>query len=453
MVEGSAYPRVLVVTMGRINASDSYNNAMLLRNTFGDWPRENTAQIYSSGSTEDNGFFGQYYKLGPEDRRFGKLFYRLKGDVQSETAKDTEASLSTAGRRPTLLSLAQRYVIETGLYELLFKPRISKRMKAWVEAFKPDIVLAQGYNLTFSILPVLLKQFTSSKMAYYSSDDWPTYLYSGSMGEPRLFRWLVRPAVKRAVDRLLQETDIPFAFGQGMAEEYATRFRKNFTVLYHADDPERFANANPVRIHPVGVRTILAAGTFDQYRWPLLMDVDACCRILREEGCPVRLAVVSSAIDPAGRAVLERASYVDLVPDPGHDLLPCYLKGADLLLISETFDAGVVSAIRLSISSKAHLFMFSQRPILVYSHPDAGIAKDAALRQWGRLVSQRDQALLREAIQTLLTNQEVASSSVRQGEATSRRFHSHQVNQHLFLTRVREAVSCADRANPVAPDR
>lgn len=40
MVEDSKYPRVLVATLGRINAVDSFNNGLLLRNLFGGWPRE-----------------------------------------------------------------------------------------------------------------------------------------------------------------------------------------------------------------------------------------------------------------------------------------------------------------------------------------------------------------------------------------------------------------------------
>ncbi len=41
------------------------------------------------------------------------------------------------------------------------------------------------------------------------------------------------------------------------------------------------------------------------------------------------------AIDPKGVQEIKRAQYIDLFDDPGNDLLPGYLKGADLLLLAE----------------------------------------------------------------------------------------------------------------------
>lgn len=58
-----AYPRVLIVALGCINADDNANNGLLLRNLFVGWPGESLAQIYSCGGNGNKGFFGHYCRL------------------------------------------------------------------------------------------------------------------------------------------------------------------------------------------------------------------------------------------------------------------------------------------------------------------------------------------------------------------------------------------------------
>jgi glycosyltransferase involved in cell wall biosynthesis len=441
MVEDSKYPRVLVAALARINAVDSMNNGLLLRNLFGSWPREKLAQIYSSGDTGDEGFFGHYYKLGPQDRRLGRLFYKWKAEMLDAAAKTARAQYNAASQAASTGSRARRLLVDTGLYEMIFTPRLSAEMRAWVEAFRPDIIFAQGYNLTFAWLPVLLKEATHARLAFFCSDDWPTYLYAGLLGESHFMRWLMGPIVRKSVSRLLDATDVPLAFGNPMAEEYADRYGKSFTVLSHADNPRRFESAQPDRVHPAGTFTIMAVGVFNQFRWPLLLDANESCRLLNAQGIPARVAVLSSAIDPEGARQLAKATYIDIFDDPGNDRLPCYLKGADVLLLAESFDEGFVSAIRLSLSSKAHLFMFSQRPIIVYAHPDTGIAKYALARGWARVVSRRDCQTLAEAIRDLLTHDNEANALIMRANEIARTFHSHDANQKRLLNAITGAMS------------
>jgi glycosyltransferase involved in cell wall biosynthesis len=423
--------------MGRINTTDSDNNGLLLRNLFSNWPREKLAQIYSSGDEGDAGFFGHYYKMGPQDRRMGRLFYRLKSEVLSTASNGSLNQDNFVSKIAGAGSWTRRYLIDTGLYELCFVPRVSQKMKSWVRDFSPDVIFAQGYNLTFATLPFLLKKVTHAKLAFFCSDDWPTYLYAGLLGEPRLFCWFIRPIVKQSVARLLAATDMPLAFGQSMADEYAKRYGKPFTVLSHADDQQRFESAQSVRVHPTGTITLMAIGNFNQYRWPLLLDANESCNLLELQGIHVRVAILSSAIDPQGACQLAEAAYIDILDDPGNDKLPCYLKGADLLFLAEGFDEGFVSAIRLSISSKAHLFMFSQRPIIVYAHPDTGIAKYVSTYRWGKLVNRRSSHMLAEAIENLLSNDDEVRTLIAQANSTAKAFHSHEAN----LNRLRSALT------------
>lgn len=432
-----SFPRVLLVALARINEADSANNGLLLRNLFATWPRENLAQIYSSGDNGDRGFLGHYYQLGNQDRWLGPMFYKLKSQVRGIPSKDsypTASGHSISGKATFSRSFVKRLLVDTGLYELIFRPRLSREMLRWVKGYKPDVIFAQGYCLTFSWLPVMLKMEIGAKLAFLTTDDWPTYLYSGRLGEPRLFKWLMRYWVRRATRKLMAAVDIPIAFGQPMADEYTSRYGKKFVILSHADDPRRFSEAVPLRSHPQGTYSILATGNFNCFRWPLLLDANECCRKLHEQGIEARVAVFFSTMDPEGRRALQQASYLDLHEDPGNERLPGYLKAADVLLLAEGFDEDFVSAIRLSVSSKAHLFMFSGRPVIVYAHAGTGISKYASKYGWGRIVSKRNVQELMCAIRNLILYPEEAAILKTRAETTVNTFHLRAVNEQKLLS-------------------
>lgn len=431
------YPRVLIISLGRVNASDNTANGLFLRNIFASpWPRDKLAQIYIAGDNGDEGFFGQYYKFGSHDRRLSSIFDKLK----KSGIKEASASLKNDNthsvpnvKKKKLKGYAIRMLKDTGVYELIFRPRISAEMERWVKEFEPDIVFAQGHNLTFAWLPVLIKKATGAKLAILVTDDWPTFLYSGLYGEPIWFRWLVRRAVKAAEIQLFNEVDVPFAICQPMADEYELRYGKKFHTLNHADDPARFVNAEAKRVHPDDIISIVMIGSYNRCRWPLLIDADEACKLLNDQGIKTRVAVLSSAIDPDGIKTLSKAEYVDLMPDPGHNMLPSYLKGADILLLAEGFDKDFVSVIKLAISSKAHLFMFSHRPIIVYAHPDTGTGNYAREYGWGRVVNSCSSKELMVAIREIIEHQNKTAQMVSEADKVAKKFHTHFVNRDALL--------------------
>lgn len=401
------YPKVLICSMSRINSNDTFNNSLLLKNLFAEWPCKNLAQIYSGGCNGDEGFCGQEYQIGPHDRRFGRLFFKLKGEY-SDTSLSTfsteavRAAVQRSSQLGVFKQLVGRYFMDSGLYELLFKLQPSQQLLEWAEAFDPDIILAQGYNISFNLLPLWLKKRLNTSMAYYCSDDWPSYLYASRDGFCAMTAPLIRQIVERSTKRLFDATDVPFSFNDMMGEEYERRYGKSFTTLMHCDDPDRFKRAESIRLQLPEVKSIVATGTFGESRWPLLIDLEEGCQQLNDMGIPTRATVLTSWITEEGYNRVKSCRFVALRDDPGHELLPSYLKGADLLFLPETFDPGIAKGHRYSISTKAHLFMFSQRPILVYGHPANGLVNYARREGWACVVDTRNIDLLKDSLRSLL---------------------------------------------------
>jgi glycosyltransferase involved in cell wall biosynthesis len=434
---GPHYPKVLVCALTRINKNDMFNNNLLLRNLFADWPSERLAQIYSGGSNGDEGFCAHQYQIGPDDRRLGKLFFRLKGDYSDTShtvfsSKPNRVEAQIPSQTNALKQRAGRYLMNSGLYELLFKLCPSKQLIDWAERFDPDVILAQGYNLSFTWLPLLLKRQLKKPIAFYCSDDWPSYLYASRDGLCTITAPLMRWIVDSSTQQLLAATDVPFSFNDMMGEEFQQRYGKHFTPLMHCDDPERFRRAEAIRLHPPEIKSIVATGGFDDSRWPLLLDLEEACQRLNDKGIPARATVLTARITEEGYRRVKACRFVELRDDPGHELLPSYLKGADLLYLPETFDLVIAQGIRYSISTKAHLFMFSQRPILVYGHPVCGLVNYARREKWAAVVSERSVDKLSSTLRNLLAIPQYASQLVRQADAVTERNHEITSNQNLF---------------------
>lgn len=397
-------PRVLVVNGGRINTADTANNGLLLRNLFATWPRESLAQIFSSGDNGDAGFFGHYYQMGYRDRCFGKLFYYLKFYGKGRHLTNSGAySTGSSVRETTGRSLSGRFFLDTGIYELLFRPHFSHGMLDWVRDFQPDVIFAQGYNLTFTWLPIMLAHRFRLPLVYYPTDDWVASYPTVSTNWVPVLSWLAHRIAAAAAHELVDRATVRLAFNRYMQKEYNHRYAKEFSVLMHGDDATRYARALPRRLVSDGVYSIVSTGYFDHHRWPLVCDLEYACAQLAAKGLHVRAFVYLVNETNEVRSWAKGFRYVTLMPCPLHEDLVAVLRGADILFLPERFD-DTVKSIGCSISTKAHLFMFSGRPIIVYASPETGVARYAKEERWAAVVEREDPCLLAETIERLLTD-------------------------------------------------
>ncbi len=427
------YPRVLVVVMGRINAADNFNNGLLLRNLFARWPKENLAQIYSGGDNGDAGYFGHYYKLGPRDRRLGWLFYKLKSEALKESAEEMPiltGNRASISRVATLRVFGNRMLMDTGLYELIFRPRLSRAMTEWVEYFRPDFIFAQGYNLAFTWLPLMLAKRFRLPIVYYPTDDWSENCYRPELGSKGILARLARRTVIVSARQLVDRATVCLAFNPFMQEEYRKRYDKEFTVLMHGDDVSRFETMVPCRQVSSEVFWIVSTGSFDRHRLPLLFDLDEACGILSSKGFNIRATVFPVQFSQVAE-LGNKFRFIQFQPCPSHDALVSVLRAADVLFLPERFDE-TASLIRSSVSSKAHLFMFSGRPIVVYSDPMTGIVRYAREDGWAAVVDRRDPLLLAQTFEVLITREDERQRLLACAQRTAMKNHHLPTIQTTF---------------------
>lgn len=426
------YPRVLVTVIGRINKADTTNNGLLLRNLFGRWPRENLAQIFSGGDNGDRGFFGHYYCLGVNDRRLDSLFFKLKTEAQREFS-DIDNSMSSTGRKGFFMkifnSLGKRLMINSGLYELIFRPQISHEMQAWVKEFKPDIIFTQGYNLAFTWLPMMLARRFPVPIVFFPGDDWPAYLYHPPYCVSAIVSRLAHYAVMTSSRKLVQIAAVRLANSPYMREEYLKRYGQEFTVLMLGDDFKRTEAIPPLRLAEPSRCWIVCTGDFDRHRLPLLSDLNQACEILHGKGYHIHATVF--AVNQMSEIFENSFQYLDFQPCPPHDGLMAVLRGADFLFLPERFDE-TSKLIKVSISTKAHLFMFAGKPIIVYSDPETGIVRYAKEEGWAAVIDSRDPLLLAQTLERLITDGDDRQQLIAGARRTALKNHHLPSIQNAF---------------------
>lgn len=344
----------------------------------------------------------------------------------------------------------RRWLIESavasGIWELLFPPKLSKELLEWVRNFRPDVIYCQGYDLTFARLPVMLQRSYGVPICFQTGDDWPTYLYSGTWAS-----WFVQPIVHRVAANLVRHSAVRIANGPQMREEYERRYDVPFDQIMIADEPERFRQASALRLADGNARVLLYSGSLGLGRAGSLAQIGHAAARISTPNRNVILAVMSTYSSAADRRVLELLPNVKLLDNPKHGDLPGYLKGADVLVLPESFNRRWTRMCRLSISTKAHLYMMARRPILMFGPGTSSVARYASQAGWAHVVDNQNDDILDGAIERLLSDADYGRGLVERADSAVLQNHVLSTCSEHFRRCVANAAMTSLPQPPAGP--
>ena len=429
------YPRVMMVLMTKVKAVDPGN--LLIRAEFGAWPKDRLAQIHGGGDPPGHGeFCGRYYRLQACDRFLGRLFQRLRGGVFDMVAMDAverPADGRPAGRLERGAKLAKKrlgdWLIGSGLWELVFRVRLSGPMTQFVADFQPDLIYCQGYSLGFATLPLLIARRFNLPICYQTTDDWPSYAYRGL-----LMGWLLR----RRARQLVAEAKVRLAFGQKMRRVYERRYGARFETTYHLDAPQCFLADSG--IDAAGQR-IVYIGSMALRRYEAVQDLLAAVRSFPDGSRPIQIAVYCPGLPKDIPRELLDSPEVAFLPLPAHDELPRVLAEASVLFLPESFSVPP-GLIEYAVSSKAHLYMMSGRPILVYGPAYSGTVEYAVEGGWAAVMTERNRDELRGLLWKLLNDREENAQRSRKARACVQANHDLTTGRERFCRLLADAAAC-----------
>lgn len=393
------YPRLLLVHMSKVKENDPVN--LLLRMQFADWPKDKIAQIHAQAEINGFGeFCDKYYQLKSCDRLFGGLFDLLRGKVfRMVDAKKIKESYGEE-KKIYVLEFTDRFkkyigdlLIKSGLWEIIFNTRLSESMMAFINDFKPDIIYTQGYSMGFVRLSMLISKKYNIPICFQTTDDWPNSLYNSSP-----VGWLI----KRKASELIKYSKLRFAFGEKMREEYEKRYGVKFGLTYHLDNPQRFISKRNEVVKDKF--KIIYTGGLGHRRYEAIIDLLNVIRrnqFLKENA---EIYVYTHSIPRELPKEILNSQKITYLPLPSHENLPLILSEASILFLPESFNEDR-AAIEYSISTKAHLYMMSERPILVYGPPYSGTVNYAVCDGWAIVVDERNEKKLCDQLVNIFNNE------------------------------------------------
>lgn len=397
-------PRVLIIMQSRVERDDSSN--LLIRTLFSGWPTESLGQIYSwsQGSTEP--LCGQTYAIGENDRRFGDLFQRLKRSGVAGSAYE-----GIRGKPGFRSRLSKSLLVDNGLYEVIFKLKISRELRDFVEKFKPEVIYAQGYSLGFTVLPRLIHEELGVPIVYQTTDDWPSYSGVG----------LFRQKIQKEARYLCKVAAVRYGFGQDMVDAYEERYQVPFKVSFHADSPDRFC---PYRGSTGDPLRIVYSGSMYLGRAESLVQL---VKAVEKLGKLTGRRILITAYVPRGQQQSELAQasngLLEFQDQPSHEELPECMSTSDLLFLPESFSKEYFHQVHLSTSSKCHLYMFSRCPVLVFGPAWSGSVRYAQQEGWATVVCENNLEALTSALASSLLDEEHRASTVARGYQVALKNH------------------------------
>jgi glycosyltransferase involved in cell wall biosynthesis len=396
------------------------------------WPSQNLAQIFSSGDSSEEKFCGYSYKLGVQERHWGNLFFKIKNSSLGKSSQPVimgmkKEELPKQGYVEIVRSKLGNFFLNSGIWELLFFPILSQPLLKWVDEFKPEIIYCQGYSLSFAWLPLMLKKKFDLPLVFQTTDDWPSYLYKNSF-----LSAILRPIVCKAVQELVTLSTKRFTIGDLMSSEYSIRYGASFETIMIGDSIDRFRQAIPRRVAKEGTISIIYSGNLQLGRWNSLIDLCKAAQLLNSEGLDIQISAFVSTIPSEAINILQTLNNLQILPPPSHDLVPSYLKGADILFLPEPFDKKKSELIRLSISTKVPLYTMSERPIIVYAPPIAGVTEYAKREGWAYIVDQPNIILLSEAIRNIVKSEDFTKKLIENCTQVALKNHDEKKIRRTF---------------------
>lgn len=421
----TGFPKILLISKTLINDVDSAGAS--LRNWFNDWPKDRLAQLYSGVGFESAAFCSFNFQIGPEERRFGQFFNKLKASPLGEAGQPLRRTkaLNDGNKRKwwkKTLYHTGKLLTQSGLWELVFPPRLSSRLNEWIMTYQPDLLFVQGCDISFMRLSLMIHRAYGIPVCFNIVDDWVEHLYEESFVAP-----LIQSVVRHSFRRLAEVSSNRYTIGDLMAEEYQERYGLSFTPLMQCDDVERFKCVKSERERDWKDINVVYSGTLSLDRWRSFIHLDKAAEELQTEGVTVKIVIYAPFIPAEAGDKLQKLPAITLQNALTDKDVPQALSDADILFLPESFDGAIRASIKLSVSTKAHLYMMTGRPILVYGPPEIGTVDYAKREKWGYVVEKEGVNYLSDALRRLLINKELRDALVMKGKLVATRNHDGKI--------------------------
>ncbi len=404
-IENRDNPKVLIIGQ---SFNKNTGGGITITNLFTGWPKDRIA-VASNANIScdlDSSVCEHYYQLSYNGKlhpfpinlflpkiKDGSLIVKNNVNI-----KDDSGDIPITGKYKKIYFILSALLKLSGLYNVLYKIKITQDFRDWITAFDPDIIYSQLSTLELIRLVKDLHIQFHKPLALHIMDDWPHAIH-----KPEFFfaRW--DKYVDREFRKILERSSVLMSICDSMSDEYKIRYQKEF-VPFH--NPIEINNWLPYSKTDWNIKdkfTILYAGRIGRGIKKSIIDISKAVINFSKKNDNIVFEILTNNFSEIEN-LIKLNDHVKWLKPIDYKELPHKFSSVDLLILPEDFDSSSIEFLKYSIQTKVPEYMISGTPILVYADTRTALAKYAIKEGWAYLVSENNEELLTRALEELYSN-------------------------------------------------
>lgn len=398
------FPKVLIVGYP---FDMKTGGGITMSNLFQDWPKDKLALVSNANllSNPDISVCRILYQLGYSNKLhpfpLGLILPEIKtGIVEISAAeKDTYSTNKIVpGRYRTVYKILFTLLHFFGIYNLIYKLKITPEFREWLTIFNPDVIYSQLSTLELIRFVNEVHTLTGKPLVIHMMDDWPV-----TINKPGLFSFYWGRVIEKEFRQLLDKSSVLMSICDTMSEEYKIRYNKDFLSFHNPIDTNFWMPYSKTDYAVKNKFTVLYAGRISQGIKESIKDIASAVNKVFIDNPDIMLEIQTSDISELNK-VIQFNDHITWVKPKDYRELPVKFSGADLLVLPYDFDNKSIDFLRFSFSTKISEFMISGTPILVYADKQTAMAKYALKDKWAYVVTENRPEKLVNAIRNLYSD-------------------------------------------------
>lgn len=403
-MEEKIYPKILII--GQTFNKNS-GGGITLSNLFYGWPKDRLA-VASNGnlySDLDISVCEKYYQLGyngklhpfPLNLFLPKIKCGSLNHISSLEAKQRGKIIM--GKYKSIYKFLSAFLIFIGIYNVLYKLKITQEFKEWVTAFNPDIIYSQLSTLELiRFVREIHKQF-DKPIALHIMDDWPI-----SINKPSLLQNYWKRIIDQEFRELINRSSILMSICQAMSDEYDVRYKKHFIPFHNPIEIDNWLPYSKIQWEIKGVFKILYSGRIGKANGKAILFMANIINAMNYREKRIKLDLFTPDFNTKNAVSINNLRGVQIKETIPHEKMPALLSSYDLLFLPLDFDKNGIRFAQFSMPTKASEYMISGTPILVYADKRTALAKYAISNSWAYVVTDNNKIVLIQALNELYSN-------------------------------------------------
>lgn len=398
------HPKILIVGQ---TFNKRTGGGITMTNLFAGWPKERLAVASNENLRADIdisvcrilyqlGYNGKLHPF-PLNIILPKIQCGLVDIPDSMTKGNTNMPV-LSGKYARIYDMLRRLLHFFGLFNVLYKLRMTPEFSAWLKEYNPDIIYSQLSTLELIRFVNDIHELTGKPVAIHMMDDWPmTIARSGLMST----YW--KETIDREFRALVNKSAILLSISQEMSDEYKKRYGREFKAFHNPIDIIFWKGHQRKTYALKNDPTVLYAGRIGTgIQQSLETTAMAIDEVNKKLGISIKF-VVQTESSPAWIGKYSCACYRPQVP---YSELPKVFSDADILVLPYDFSRESVRFIQFSMPTKAPEYMVSGTPVIVCAPAETAIVKNAIRNRWAKIVTDNSIEKLSAAIGELIQHRE-----------------------------------------------